>query len=116
MQRTITVKGVGSFTAKVDYVTISLPIETLRKEYEHALLVSAAQNARAKAEVLCRAAGCGLGELLNIDYNWGELNIYSSTRYEMEQSLMVREASCAPEIEPDDVYVSDSVAFTWALA
>ena len=47
------------------------------------LLTSAAQNARAKAEILCRASGCEMGQLISIDYNWGELNIVSRTSYEM---------------------------------
>ena len=82
------------------------------------LLTSAAQNARAKAEILCRASGCEMGQLISIDYNWGELNIVSRTSYEMEDSLMPLAAMkkcCSPEIEPDDIDVSDTVAFTWEI-
>lgn len=82
------------------------------------LLESAAQNARAKAEILCRASGCEMGQLISIDYNWGELNIVSRTSYEMEDSLMPLAAMkkcCSPEIEPDDIDVSDTVAFTWEI-
>lgn len=82
------------------------------------LLTSAAQNARAKAEILCRASGCEMGQLISIDYNWGELNIVSRTSYEMEDSLMpfaAMEKCCSPEIEPDDIDVSDTVAFTWEI-
>ena len=80
------------------------------------LLTSAAQNARAKAEILCKATGAELGQLISIDYNWGELNIISRTNYEMEDCLMPLSAMnkcCAPEIEPDDIDVSDSVDFVW---
>ena len=82
------------------------------------LLTSAAQNARAKAEILCRASGCEMGQLISIDYNWGELNIVSRTSYEMEDALMPLAAMkkcCSPEIEPDDIDVSDTVAFTWEI-
>ena len=82
------------------------------------LLESAAQNARAKAEILCRASGSEMGQLLSIDYNWGELNIVSRTSYEMEDCLMplaAMDRCCAPEIEPDDIDVSDTVAFTWEI-
>lgn len=82
------------------------------------LLESAALNARAKAEILCRASGCEMGQLISIDYNWGELNIVSRTSYEMEDSLMPLAAMkkcCSPEIEPDDIDVSDTVAFTWEI-
>ena len=82
------------------------------------LLISATENARAKAEILCKASGSTLGQLLNIDYNWGELNVYSRTSYEVEdciQPLMAMSKCSAPEIEPDDIDVSDNVAFTWEI-
>ena len=82
------------------------------------LLESAAQNARAKAEILCKATGAELGQLISIDYNWGELNIVSRTSYEMEDCLMplaAMDKCCAPEIEPDDINVSDTAAFTWEI-
>ena len=208
MMRTITVRGVGNVSAKPDYITISMTIESIRKDYDGAmkdaserisklqdvavssgytkedlkttsfnvdtryesvkdrqgnyrlklsfdfdskqlakvisaiansganpelsiaftvknpakvseeLLKSAALNARAKAEILCGASGCEMGQLISIDYNWGELNIVSRTSYEMEDCLMplaAMEKCCSPEIEPDDIDVSDTVAFTWEI-
>ena len=41
------------------------------------LLINATENAKTKAEILCKASGNTLGQLLNIDYNWGELNVFS---------------------------------------
>lgn len=82
------------------------------------LLASAAKNAREKATILCSASGCEMGQLLSIDYNWGELNIISRTSYEMEDCLVplaAMDKCCAPEIEPDDIDVSDTVAFTWEI-
>ena len=55
---------------------------------------------------------------ISIDYNWGELNIVSRTSYEMEDALLPLAAMkkcCSPEIEPDDIDVSDTVAFTWEI-
>ena len=46
-----------------------------------ALLDSACANAKAKAEILTKASGVTLGELVSIDYNWGELHLHSPTRY-----------------------------------
>ena len=62
--------------------------------------------------------GNTLGQLLNIDYNWGELNVFSRTSYDIEdciQPLMAMSKCAAPEIEPDDINVSDTVAFTWEI-
>lgn len=81
------------------------------------VLRSAAANARAKAEILCAAAGVTLGTLLSIDYSWGEVNLYSHTRYSPAPL-------CAPggtqgaapvDIQPDDVDVTDTVTFVWEI-
>ena len=82
------------------------------------LLISATENAKTKAEILCKASGNTLGQLLNIDYNWGELNVFSRTTYDVEDSiqpLMAMSKCAAPEIEPDDIDVSDTVTFTWGI-
>lgn len=82
-----------------------------------ALLESACVNAKAKAEILTKASGVTLGELVSIDYNWSELHLYSPTYYEMDPPCMAR-ASAAPtamDIEPDDIDVSDSVTFVWEI-
>lgn len=82
------------------------------------LLINATENARAKAEILCKASGSTLGQLLNIDYNWGELNVFSRTSYDVEdciQPLMAMSKCAAPEIEPVDIDVTDTVAFTWEI-
>lgn len=82
------------------------------------LLISATENAKTKAEVLCKASGNTLGQLLNIDYNWDELNVFSRTTYDVEdciQPLMAMSKCAAPEIEPDNIDVSDTVSFTWEM-
>ena len=80
------------------------------------MLRSAAANAREKAEVLCQAAGVRLGELLAINYNWEELNIVSNTRYAMaEDCLAVPGMVKSMSIQPDDIDVSDTAAFMWAI-
>ncbi len=83
-----------------------------------ALLESACANARAKAKILAGASGVKLGELLSIDYSWGDRSLDSPTRYEMDEACMLR-ASAAPsgmEITPEDIKVSDQVTFVWAIA
>ena len=82
-----------------------------------ALLESACINAKAKAEILTKASGVTLGELVSIDYHCGELHLYSPTRYEMEADCLMRvsTAPTAMNIEPDDINVSDSVTFVWGI-
>lgn len=80
-----------------------------------ALLKSAAENARARAEILTAAAGVRLGTLTAIDYSWGELNIVSPTEYRMEKRCMAMNAADMA-ITPDEITVSDSATFVWELA
>lgn len=80
------------------------------------LLISATENAKKKAEILAKASGVILGDLVSIDYNWGELHLYSQTSYAMENRLMSSMAKTyAPDIEPDDIDVSDTVTFVWEI-
>ncbi len=81
------------------------------------LLISATENAKQKAETLCEASNVKLGELISIDYNWGELNLVSDTDYRIESRLMMKsKASLANvEISPDDINVSDSATFVWEI-
>ena len=82
------------------------------------LLINATENAKTKAEILCKVSGNALEQLLNIDYSWGELNVFSRTTYDVEdciQPLMAMSKCAAPEIEPDDIDVSDTVTFTWGI-
>ena len=88
-----------------------------RDGIDEALLKSATKNAKEKALVLCEAAGVQLGNLISIDYCWGELNIYSKT----ELCLEDRCVGYAPnglkgmEIEPDDIDLKDTVTFVWEI-
>ena len=59
------------------------------------------ENARVKAEILCKASGNALEQLLNIDYNRGKLNVFSGTSG--IQPFMAMSRCTAPEIEPDDI-------------
>jgi uncharacterized protein YggE len=81
------------------------------------LLRSATINAREKAKILCEASGVALGELLSIDYNWGELNVVSRTEYMLEEECMPKYSSALEDIDiaPDDINVSDTAAFVWEI-
>lgn len=79
------------------------------------LLISATENAKHKAEILTKASGVTLGELINIDYNWGELNLFSQTRYDVELKNMIVSEAAAPDIEPDDIDLRDTVTFVWEI-
>lgn len=81
---------------------------------EDQLLVSAAENAKKRAELLAKGAGAELGDLLQIDYTWGEIHLFSPTNVLYSQDVVYSE-SRMPELEPDDIDVSDSATFVWSL-
>ncbi len=84
------------------------------------LLCSATENAHGKAEVICRASGVSLGQLVRINYNWGELDIYSHTNYDIGEYAAGVLASPIMEagidFEPEDIKVGDTVTFEWEIA
>lgn len=81
------------------------------------LLRSATINAKEKARILCEASCVELGELLSIDYNWGELNIVSHTDYMLEEKCLAMPSSSLADIdiEPDDIDVRDTATFIWEI-
>jgi hypothetical protein len=81
------------------------------------LLREATVNARKKAEILCDATNTKLGQLVTINYNWGEINLISDTDYNMSDDCMMAENSCLPAMDftPDDINVSDTVTFVWEI-
>lgn len=66
--------------------------------------------------MLCEASGVKLGQLLIIDYNWDELNVYSDTKYKFDERSF-RELSAIPsmDIEPDNIDVQDTATFVWEI-
>lgn len=85
-------------------------------EINEEMLRSAAANARRKAEILCKASGVSLGSLIAIDYNWGELDIVSSTSYSMaDECLAAPMMAKSIDIEPEDIDVTDTATFVWEI-
>ena len=81
------------------------------------LLENAIKNAKWKAEILARSAGVSLGAILRIDYNWGEINVYSKTDLYLAQEP-IEEGAAAPmkmDIKPEDIDLNDTVTVVWAI-
>ncbi len=78
------------------------------------LLEKAVTNAAEKATILAKASGVSLGAVKHIDYSWGELRLYSNTRF-AEAGILEAPAAFGMEIEPEDVDVNDSVTVIWGI-
>ena len=87
------------------------------EEVSEALLRDASENAFKKAQLLCSASHVKLGQLVKIDYNWGELDIYSRTGYDVDSECMPMMAcsQAVPDITPDNIDVHDTVTFIWEI-
>ena len=55
-----------------------------------------------------------MGQLVAIDYNWGELDIYSHTRLDCCEETLAANASI--DIDPEDVDLCDTATFVWEPA
>ncbi len=80
-----------------------------------ALLRSAAENARSRAEVLAAAGGVRLGELLRIWYSWDSREIFSPTSFGMDRGLMRAKGSMEMSFSPENIGLYDEATFTWAI-
>lgn len=86
------------------------------KELNEELLKSAATNASEKAKILCEATGVKLGDLVNIVYNWHDLNTYSNTNYHLEKRCLAASTMQNNiDITPDDINFSEEVTFIWEI-
>ena len=81
------------------------------------LLGKAVKDAVSKAEVLSSAAGLKLGEIQNMDYSWGrvELEVYPMDRCLAEPMCGGGSGSYDLDIEPDDIDVEDTVTVVWEI-
>lgn len=104
-------KGISETSARPE-LTIRFSVKD-KELLEEKLLADAAKNARRRAELLTEASGAKLGDLLSIDYDWSELQLYSDVR--VESNMLLSESYSMPEIEPENVEVGDTVRFRWEI-
>ena len=84
------------------------------------LLGEAVKDSMAKANVLAAAADVKLGNIVNIDYSWGEVELISRPIEKLSMRCAEADA-CEPDsynmdIEPDDIDITDTVTVVWNIA
>ena len=83
------------------------------------LLGKAVKDSMKKASVLAEASDVKLGESINIDYSWGEIDFVSKPLHEMSLRCCEPDVSYSEsydmDIEPDDIDITDTVTVVWAL-
>lgn len=90
-----------------------------QEQAKNVLLAKAVEDSKAKAEVLSAAAGVKLGEIVTIDYSWGESEIVSPPMANMAlrecKVAGAMDNGIAIDIEADDIDITDTVTVVWSL-
>lgn len=96
--------------------TISYTVSNL-EDVKNELLKKAVKDCKVKAEILAESAGVKLGDIVNIDYSWGELQITSHPIDQLLAKSMLLEsrASYDIDVEADDIDVDDTVTIEWEI-
>ena len=108
------ISAIGESLAKPE-ISIAFTVKDKQK-VKDIVLQSAAEDARRKADILCKASGVELGDLVRIEYSWNELHIEHS----LDVAVM---ADCCPTAEggadydfhPNDIEAGDTVDFLWEI-
>ena len=82
------------------------------------LLGKAVTDAKAKAEVLTKAAGVTLQDIQLLDYSWGEVEFVSRPINKMmmdAECCMPEETGIGIDIEADDIDITDTVTVVWGI-
>ena len=79
------------------------------------MLERAVSDAKEKAQIMAKAAGCKLGRCVRIDYGIQEIHIYSQVRniHGADEACCCQEESL--DITPEDLMTSDTVKTEWIL-
>lgn len=85
-------------------------------EQQQQLILAAIAKAKENANLIAEATGVELMEILDIDYSYRELTIRSQRHdYPLYEADLVSTYDAAPDFEPDDIDVTETVTITWRI-
>lgn len=89
-------------------------------ELKTKLLNKAVEISKFNAEILTKSANVTLGDILKIDYSWGEVNINRMPYDDGLCDIYKMMDNCNDEnidlnITPEDIELSDTVTITWEI-
>jgi len=83
------------------------------------LLGKAVTDSKVKAKVLTEAVGVEIGEVITIDYSWGEVDFVVNPMNKLMESCVLYNCEDASsydiDVEPDHIDVSDTVTVVWSI-
>lgn len=88
------------------------------EKHKDQLLKNAIEDSKHKAEVLANAANVKLGDIVSIDYSWGEINFVSEPIQNFafaSAEKTIGRTGYDIDIEADDIDVTDTVTVIWKI-
>ncbi len=85
---------------------------------EASLLEAVCDDAKKKADVICRRLEACPGKLLSVRQGGGIMNMRSSTEFAMDDLAaprLMKKARFSPDITPSDVTINSEAVFEWEL-
>lgn len=107
------IRGVGKFIHGAQ-ISIGYTVQDPRP-FQLKMLDRAVKDATEKAKIMAEAAGCKLGPVSNIYYNYQEISVYSEARNIHSNKEAMACDSNSLNISPDDLVMSDNVKVEWEL-
>lgn len=98
-------------------ISIEYTVSDLEK-HKDKLLKNAIEDSKHKAEVLANAADVELGDIVSIDYSWGEISFVSEPIQNFAFASAEKTMGSPGydiDIEADDIDVTDTVTVIWNI-
>ncbi|HII94754.1 MAG TPA: SIMPL domain-containing protein [Candidatus Methanofastidiosum sp.] len=83
--------------------------EAMRKK----VIENGVKDALSKAEIISKAAGVRLGNIISISHGWNEVRFYHNNNIDIDRMALKCEAM--PDITPRDIKASDYVNVEWEI-
>lgn len=86
-------------------------------KYENQLIELAVSDAKEKAELITKAAGVKLLQIVNIDYSFSQIHIESSFDYDLAPRAYCSEESeiKMPDMDPEDTQLKKTINIQWEI-
>ena len=112
-------KALGTMTTIKGEPEFSIQYFVKDKEaVKNKLIAKAAEDSKEKAAALAKATGVKLGEIVHINYSWGEAEIVSSPVAPMMLRACKSDGAVNSvnfDIEADDIDIEDTVTIVWEI-
>ena len=107
------IRGIGKFILGAQ-INIGYTLQDPRPS-QLKMLSRAISDAKEKATIMAEAAGCKLGKVDSIEYNYQDIHTYSQARNIHSNSEAKASTAGSLDIAPDDLVISDTVDVSWYL-